>query len=44
MVKIYLYVNICNDILSNKYTRRIMRKIQTIILKDFFTKVDGLPT
>lgn len=35
-LKIYLYISICDDMISGKYFRKDINKISTLILKDFF--------
>ena len=37
-LKLYLYVSICDDMISGKYTRKDMNQISTLIFKDFFAK------
>lgn len=37
-LKLYLYISICDDMISGKYTRKDMNKISTLIFKDFFDK------
>ena len=37
-LKLYLYISICDDMISGKYTRKDMNKISTLIFKDFFEK------